>query len=58
MRRDHYGRCNQPFLNLIATGLVSAAFASMAIRENLSLTADGEGKSVVAGSTARYIGLV
>lgn len=48
----------QPFLNLIATGLVSAAFASMAIRENLALTGGGEDKTIVAGSTARYIGLV
>lgn len=48
----------QPFLNLLATGLVSAAFASMAIRENLALQSAGEDKTIIAGSTARYIGLV
>lgn len=48
----------QPTLNLIATGLVSAAFASMAIRENRSLIAERAGKSAIAASTARYIGLV
>lgn len=49
---------NQPLLNLLATGLVSAAFAILAIRENRTLVAEGEAKSVIAGSTARYIGLV
>lgn len=49
---------HQPFLNLLATGLVSAAFASMAIRENRALIADGADKNVIAASTARYIGLV
>lgn len=49
---------HQPFLNLLATGLVSAAFASLAIRENRAFLAEGENKSVVAASTARYIGLV
>jgi hypothetical protein len=48
----------QPALNLISTGLVSVAFASMAIRENRTLIAEGASKSAVAGSTARYIGLV
>ena len=49
---------HQPFLNLIATGLVSAAFASKAIRENRTLIADGGDKSAFAASTARHIGLV
>ncbi|MEQ1716942.1 MAG: hypothetical protein ABL907_13300 [Hyphomicrobium sp.] len=48
----------QPFLNLLATGLVSAAFASLAIRENRALVEAKESKSAIAGSTARYIGLV
>lgn len=49
---------HQPFLNLLATGLVSAAFASFAIRENRELVANREHKSVIASSTARHIGLV
>lgn len=49
---------HQPFLNLLATGLVSTAFASFAIRENRSLVAEGANKTVVAASTARFIGLV
>jgi phosphatidylserine synthase len=49
---------HQPFLNLLATGLVSVAFASLAIRENRALIEAREGKSAIAGSTARYIGLV
>lgn len=48
----------QPFLNLLATGLISVAFASLAIRENRMLIAGGGHKSEVAASTARYIGLV
>ena len=48
----------QPFLNLLATGLVSAAFASFAIREHKLLADEGGSKSAIAGSTARYIGLV
>ncbi|MCB1484344.1 MAG: hypothetical protein KDJ17_05570 [Hyphomicrobiaceae bacterium] len=49
---------NQPFLNLLSTGLVSVAFASLGIRENRALVAEGARKSEIAGSTARYIGLV
>ena len=49
---------HQPFLNLLATGLVSAAFASLAIRENRALIEAKESKNAIAGSTARYIGLV
>lgn len=49
---------HQPFLNLLATGLVSVAFASLAIRENRALLADHANRSVIAASTARYIGLV
>lgn len=49
---------HQPFLNLLATGLVSVAFASFAIRENRLLTEEGGSRSAIAGSTARYIGLV
>ena len=49
---------HQPFLNLLATGLVSVAFASLAIRENKALLEGHESKSAIAGSTARYIGLV
>jgi len=49
---------HQPFLNLLATGLVSVAFASFAIRENRLLTEEGSSRSAIAGSTARYIGLV
>lgn len=49
---------HQPFLNLLATGLVSAAFASMAIRENRALLAEDGDKTLIAASTARYIGLV
>lgn len=49
---------HQPYLNLLATGLVSAAFASQAIRENRLLIAGREHKSTIAASTARNIGLL
>ena len=48
---------NQPAWHLVATGLISVAFAIMAIRENRSLIAEGATKHVIAASPARDIGL-
>lgn len=48
----------EPTMHLLVTGLISVVFAMLAIRENLKLTGDGAPKSIVAASTARYIGLI
>jgi hypothetical protein len=49
---------NEPALHMAATGIVTLAIAVVAIRERWQLTAEGASASLIASSTARYLGLV
>lgn len=49
---------NNPYLHMIASGLVSTAFALTAIREHNELRAAGASRSAIGSSTARNTGLV
>jgi hypothetical protein len=47
-----------PVLHMVIAALVGLAIASLAVRENRALVAASANKTVLAGSTARYMGLV
>ena len=49
---------NNPTMHIVASGLVSVAFAMTAIREHNALQAAGASKSAIGSSTARHVGLV
>lgn len=47
-----------PNIHMAMTGLVSLGMALLAIRENMTLRAQGASRNEVSASTARYMGLV
>ena len=49
---------NSPGLHMLASGVVSVAFALTAIAEHRALTAAGASRSEIGSSTARHVGLV
>jgi hypothetical protein len=49
---------NNPAMHIVASGVVSVAFAMTAIREHNALQAAGASKSAIGSSTARHVGLV